>query len=110
MKEKQYQYEVMTPWAEFQPLPLVGLSPRLSNLEGKTIGLFHSGKIAAEGILIAIEEQLREKFDSVKFSRHGGAHYWMGQPYYREPYQQEWKRRFEDWIRAVDAVILAQGD
>ena len=34
------QYEVLSPWAEVDPIPLRGISPRIKTLAGKKIGLF----------------------------------------------------------------------
>ena len=31
-------FEVLSPWAEVDPVPLKGISPRLKSLEGKKIG------------------------------------------------------------------------
>jgi hypothetical protein len=33
----EYQYDVLSPWAEVDPLPLRGISPRLDSLSGKKI-------------------------------------------------------------------------
>lgn len=110
MKKQEEQYEVLNPWAEVDPVPLRGISPRVSDLKGKTIGLFDSSKIASRGVLVAVEEQLKEKLPATKFSWFTAGSYYHGQPHYREPQHQEWKRRFEEWIKGVDTVILAQGD
>ena len=110
MKNNECQYQVLGPWAEAEPVSLQGISPRLTDLKDKTIGLYDSTKKAAFGILTVIEEQLREKFPTTKFSWFNAGGYWHGQPHFLEPQHQEWKERFEEWIRGVDAVILARGD
>ena len=38
------QYEVLNPWAESDPVPMRGISPRLDTMEGKTIGLFQNSE------------------------------------------------------------------
>ena len=40
-------YEVLSPWAEADPIPFRGISPRLGTLEGKKIGLLANSKRAA---------------------------------------------------------------
>ena len=40
-------YEVLSPWAEADPVPLSGISPRLEDMTGKKIGLFCNSKRAA---------------------------------------------------------------
>ena len=32
-------YEVLSPWAEADPIPIKGLAPRLDKIDGKKIGL-----------------------------------------------------------------------
>ena len=104
------QYEVLRSWAEVDQATLQGLSERLTDLKGKTIGLFDSMKAASKGVLTVVEEELNKRLPSTTFTWFSAGFYYHGQPYYREPQEQEWKRRFEAWLKEVDAVILAQGD
>jgi len=53
------QYEVLNPWAEADPVPLRGISPRVKSLDGKTIGLLENLKPAARSILTVLEEKLK---------------------------------------------------
>jgi len=53
-------YEVLSPWAEADPIPLKGLSPRLDDLAGKKIGLLCNNKRAAPLILNVTERILKE--------------------------------------------------
>ena len=55
-------YEVLSPWAEADPIPLKGLSPRLDKLDGKKIGLLCNNKRAAPLILDVTEKLIKEKF------------------------------------------------
>jgi len=43
----QNQYEVLSPWADADSTPLKRLSPRVTDLSDKTIGLLYNWKIAA---------------------------------------------------------------
>ena len=97
-------YEVLTPWAEADPIPFRGISPRLETLAGKKIGLLANSKRAAAPALQVLKKRLVEKFPSVEFTdfanlkpnevvtEHGA------------------KDEFEDWVKGVDAVISAFGD
>ena len=97
-------YEVFSPWAEADPMPFRGISPRLDRLAGKKIGLLMNGKRAAAPTMQVIKRRLKEKFPTVEFmefanlkpneviTEHGA------------------KDEFEDWVKGVDAVITAFGD
>jgi hypothetical protein len=100
-------YEVLGPWAEVDPVPLRGISPRPADLKDKTIGLFANSKQAARPILTVVEEKLKERVPTAKFA-------WYT-PQRKLPYsivQTESENRggFEDWLKGVDAVVAAIGD
>ena len=52
------QYEVLSPWAAADPIPLRGINPRLKDLEGKKIGLYANWKQPARPILTLVERKL----------------------------------------------------
>ena len=97
------QYEVLNPWAEVDPIPAKGISPRLSDMTGKKIGLFLNSKIAARPMLAAVEARLKERFPTLEFSR-----------FVRYPnvsvFETEDKAKFEEWVKGLDSVILSYGD
>ncbi|MBW1801322.1 MAG: hypothetical protein JRJ85_11415 [Deltaproteobacteria bacterium] len=63
------EYDVLSPWADVDPIPLRGISPRVTDLAGKTLGLFSdSFKVASMPILTLVAEKLKEKFPSLKLS------------------------------------------
>ena len=98
------QYEVLNPWAEADPIPLRGISPRVTDLTGRTIGLFSDTfKVASKPILTVVEEKLKERFPTLKFSRFG-----LGLS--MQITETEDKTRFEEWVKRVDAAIAAVGD
>jgi hypothetical protein len=99
------QYEVLNPWAEVDPIPLRGISPRLADLKGKRIGLFCNYKRAARPILTIVEEKLKEKFpncDTIWFMQNEMV------PIVKM--QGEMRARFDEWLKGVDGVIAAVGD
>lgn len=99
------QYEVLNPWAKADPVPLRGLTaPRITDLDGKKIGLFHNSKRAGGPILNVVEARLKERYPKVEFSRYVAQSMGVAG---LEPQNHE---KFEGWIKEVDAVILAVAD
>src|SRR5438552_6414449 len=97
------QYEVLSPWAEVDPVPLRGINPRLTDLNGRRIGLFHNGKVAAAPILDAVQTELGQRFEGITFAR-------FGRTANLEVAETQDRERYEEWLREVDAVVLAVGD
>ncbi len=97
-------YDVLSPWAEADPITFRGISPRMDSLDVKTIGLYRNSKRAAEPTLKVVEDRLRKKFPSVKFS-------WFYSAAPNEAIvEQTRKDEFENWLKEVDAVVAAYGD
>jgi hypothetical protein len=111
------QYEVLSPWADADPIPRRGISERVSSLEGKKIGLFHHTKLAGPPIQAMVERKLKEKFPTAefsyfRFSRTGDIEDKfdrIGVPGNAIQENQELER-FEHWVKEVDAVVGAIGD
>ena len=100
------EYEVLSPWAEADPIPFRGLSPRIAGLAGKKIGLFRNDKRAAEPILNVLQSKLKERFPDVEFTR-------FVNPRRNEAVIEQdelTKVKFDDWLQGVDAVIADYGD
>jgi hypothetical protein len=97
-------YEVLSPWAEADPVPLKGLSPRLADLSGKKIGLLRNNKRAAEPLLMVAAQKLQERFPTAEFSWYRGTTFSVSE------FEPENRQKFEDWIDSVDVVIAAVGD
>ena len=99
-----FSYEVLSPWAEADPVPFRGISPRLNDLNGKKIGLFRNSKRAAEPALRVIENRLRQRFPSATFS-------WFANDFRNEMVTETpAKNDFEAWAKGVDGIITAYGD
>ncbi|MCX7141473.1 MAG: hypothetical protein NT123_10360 [Proteobacteria bacterium] len=98
------EYEVLSPWADADPVPLRGITPRPADLAGKTIGLFSNRKRAALLTLGAVETELLEKFPATKTS-------WYECSTINTPEMlTEGKAKFEAWVAGVDAVVLSVAD
>jgi hypothetical protein len=96
-------HEVLGPWAEADPIPLKGISPRLLDLDGKRIGLFRNSKRASEPISAVVKEILQKRFPTLNFS----SFLLMPNAGVDETDERE---RFDDWVKELDAVILSYGD
>jgi hypothetical protein len=106
------QYEVLSPWAEADPVPLLSLAPRLSDLNHKKIGLFVlTYKHASARVQSVVEKRLKEKFPTAEFNRFERN---QGADFDEVGFQNEASKKalvgFEEWVRGVDAVIGAVGD
>ena len=63
--------QIMSPAADrgnFQTPP----APRLTGLEGKTIGLYHNMTGGSDIAVERVAEYLRQRYPNVKFERYGG--------------------------------------
>jgi hypothetical protein len=97
------QYEVMNPWAEADPKPVRGISPRLQTLSGKKIGLFANYKRASRPILAEVEKGLKAKYPDVQTSLFHSTRWNVTEAEYD-------KAKWESWIKGVDAVVASVGD
>jgi hypothetical protein len=96
-------FEVLNPWADAEESPSKTISNRLADLNGKRIGLFQNSKRASGLVLDAVKKTLMENFHGLSFS----SFLFMPNAGVDET---EDKDRFDDWIKKVDAVVLAFGD
>ena len=97
-------YEVLSPWAEADPIPLKGLSPRLDKLDGKKIGLLCNNKRAAPLILETTEKLLKQKYPTTTVS------WFYARSFSVSSLEKDRENEFKDWLNGVDAVIAAVGD
>ena len=99
------QYQVLSPWAEADPIPLKGLSAsRLDTLAGKKIGLFVNYKRAARPIAESVERRLKAMYPDARIS------YFVSTEWNVSVVETKNKDKFEAWAKGVDAVILSVGD
>jgi hypothetical protein len=99
------QYEVLSPWADVDPVQLKGIAPRVENLAGKKIGLYAISKAAARPILTIVEAKLKERFPACTTSWYDSY-----QSFTVLQVESENKEKFEKWVRGLDAVVTAVGD
>ena len=104
ISQRSTEYEVLSPWADVDPVPLRGITSRTKDLAGRKIGLFLNEKRAAYLSLSAFEKELLERFPSATTS-------WYKCTGHNIPeILTEGKAKFEAWVGSVDAVVLAVAD
>jgi hypothetical protein len=97
-------YDVLSPWAETDPVPLQGITPRLSQIHGKRIGLFANYKRAAGPIQDAVHAELQARFgETIAIER-------FAQAGSNDVGSSDEGPRFTAWLDGLDAVIVAVGD
>jgi hypothetical protein len=102
--KKEGFYEVLSPWADADPVQSRIISNRISQLEGKRIGLFCNTKRVAEPTLKVVEDRLKERYPSLTIN-------WFFNTAPNEAIiTQTRKDEFYNWLKGVDAVIAAYGD
>jgi hypothetical protein len=97
-------YEVLSPWAEADPVPYRAINARTGDLGRRKIGLFCNTKRVAEPTLKVIEARLKNKYPTAAFS------WFFNQAPNEAIIAQTRKDEFESWLKGVDAVIAAYGD
>ena len=97
-------YTVLSPWAEVDQSELHGLSPRLSDLNGKTIGMFGDFMNVATFMLQVVEKHIKTQFPAAKFSyyRYGTETTDIAKDAAELP-------KFQPWLDSVDCVLAFYG-
>jgi hypothetical protein len=98
------QFEVLSPWADTDPIPLRGISPRIQTLAGKKIGLFINSKRAAMPIAESIEKRLTAMYPDVQTFRFHSTQANVNE------IETKNKEKFTAWAKGVDAAIAVVGD
>jgi hypothetical protein len=103
-KAPEAQYVVLSPWADVDPIPLRGISPRLPSLAGKKIGLFVNPKRAAMPIAESIQRRLGAMYPDVQtiIYHSVGANV--------NEIETKNKEKFTAWAKGLDAAIAVVGD
>ncbi|MBN2239267.1 MAG: hypothetical protein JW712_05800 [Dehalococcoidales bacterium] len=105
MTDTNVSYEVLSPWAEADPVPMEGLTAeRVNDLNGKKIGMFCNIKQASNRIMPVLERRIKERYSGVEFS------YFRGKAFSVAELEPDRIDDFNTWIDEVDTVILAVGD
>ena len=65
--------EVLNPRGEIEPPPTLAPAARITDLEGKRVGLYWNGKVGTDVFFDTVEKLLKEKFPTIKVLRYVGA-------------------------------------
>ena len=103
-KTPDVKFEALSPWADADPIPFRGISPRLDSLAGKKIGLFVNSKRAAMPISKAVDSRLKEMYPDIQTIV-----FHSTEPNVNE-IETKNKEKFTAWVKGVDAVIALVGD
>lgn len=104
LSESDSLYEVLNPWADVDPIPLRGISPRLDTLDRKKIGIFANFKRAAVPIANEVEKRLKDIFPDIETILF---HSTLPNVDESETANSE---KFAAWAKSVDAVVGMVGD
>jgi hypothetical protein len=97
-------YDVLSPWAETDAIPLKGITPRIDDVRGKRLGLYANYKRAAAPIQDAVEAELVRRYgDAITIER-------FQQAGSNDIGSSDEGSAFISWLEEVDAVIVAVGD
>ena len=103
-KAPDIQFEVLSPWADVDPIPLRGISPRISTLAGKKIGLFVNPKRAAMPIAESIDKKLKAMYPDVQTIVFHSTEANVNE------IETKNKEKFTAWAKGLDAAIAVVGD
>jgi hypothetical protein len=103
-KAPDVQFEALSPWADVDPVPLRGISPRISTLAGKKIGLFVNPKRAAMPIAEAIDKRLKTMYPDVQTIVFHSTEANVNE------IETKNKEKFTAWAKGLDAAIAVVGD
>lgn len=90
----------LSPWSEVDTEKLAGLSPRLDDLNGKTVGMFGDFMDLAVHMLKAVEKQLRIRYPKVVFS-----YLQYRTETTRIDKDEAFRPVFEEWAAGVDCIL-----
>jgi hypothetical protein len=103
-KAPDTQFEVLSPWADVDPIPLRGISPRLQSLSGKKIGIFVNPKRAAMPIAESIIRRLGAMYPDAQTSIYHSVGANVNE------IETKYKDQFTAWAKGIDAAIAVVGD
>jgi hypothetical protein len=98
------QFEVLSPWADVDPIPMRGISTRLDSLAGKKIGLYVNTKRAAMPMAKSVDKRLKEMYPDIQTII-----FQSTEPNVNE-IETKNKEKFTEWLKGIDAAIALVGD
>lgn len=65
--------DVLNPRGEIESDEVYGISPRVSDLAGKTVGLYSNGKGGVTRFLDLVEGNIKQRYPAINVKRYNGA-------------------------------------
>jgi hypothetical protein len=90
---------LLSPMGVIDPPPMLGITPRITSLEGKKLAMIHNNKAGAREFLIAVEELLKAKYPTVTFTHFDTTINLADKP-----------EKYAEMAKSCDAFILGSGD
>jgi hypothetical protein len=103
-KAPDTQFEVLSPWADADPIPFRGISPRIPTLAGKKIGVFVNPKRAAMPIAESIMRRLGTMYPNAQTIVFHSTEANVNE------IETKNKEKFTAWAKSIDAAIAVVGD
>jgi hypothetical protein len=97
MPKEMIELELLNPRGEIEPPPIFTPTPRITDLDGKRIGLYSNGKPGMDNFYAVLEEMLKKKFPTATIKLLRGAF---------EIRDDEAKA----WISEIDTFVYGVGD
>lgn len=97
MENHAVNLELLNPRGEIDVPPVITPSTRISDLAGKSIGLYSNGKPGMDNFYTALEDLLRERYPDITVTRMTGAF-------------EIRDSDVETFTSGIDAFIYAVGD
>ena len=72
-KSEKVAFEVLNPRGKIEAVPVSPPPPRITDLNGKTIGLYSNSKPGMDNLYTVFEELLKQKYPTVKVKTMTGA-------------------------------------
>ncbi len=91
------ELELLNPRGEIEPAKTSALAPRVSDLDGKRVGLYWNGKPGIDNFFAVVEENLKKRFPNVTTTLLRGA-------------MEITDKDAQSWAPQIDTFIYAVGD
>jgi hypothetical protein len=96
---QKVELELLNPMGVIDPPKMLGITPRVSTLDGKKIALIHNNKPGAKTFLDAVEELLKQKYPTAAFARFDTTINLADKP-----------EKYRAMADSCDAFVLGSGD
>jgi hypothetical protein len=72
-KSGKVEFQVLNPRGKIEAIPVSSPQPRVTDLNGKTVGLYSNSKPGMDNLYTVFEELLKQKYPDIKVKNMAGA-------------------------------------